>query len=119
MFAESVRTRILTIREQTFSSDIIEQIQMNIQERSCNGTAPPDWAFIMDVAFELGETLRRRFSGEWSLVGTHQLPFVINLAGRSDIKVNPLLVISNYWGKPQYSPYSIVGSFNRILKKIL
>ncbi|QHW34642.1 hypothetical protein GZH47_30185 [Paenibacillus rhizovicinus] len=118
-FAESLNCRTFTIPEHIYSSDdFIEQLQMSIQERSCDGTAPLDWEFIMNAAFELGEAIRRRFTGEWLLFESTPCPFVMNIAGKSDLKINPLWVISNYWGKPQYIPYSIVGRFNRISRKM-
>lgn len=120
LLVEKLNTESKDTYELSYSNgnDKIVVLEERLRHASNNGKDSPNWESIIEDALNLGEIIRTHIGGEWSLTGTHQLPFVINIGGKSDLKLNPLLVVSRYWGRPHYSPYSIMEWFTRISNQL-
>lgn len=99
-------------------SNFIETLEQIIRSNSNDGAQEPNWDFIVDAAIVLGEYVRLCYGGEWALSGAHQRPYLIKIGGEDNVEMNSLEVISKYWGRPSYVPYSIMSRFHRIQRKI-
>ncbi|OME72032.1 hypothetical protein BK120_33070 [Paenibacillus sp. FSL A5-0031] len=94
--------------------DFIDNLEHNIRVFSVDGAKEPDWDFIINAAIALGEYIIIRVGGEWLFSEQDERLYLSHIGGLENEQMNCLLLVSRYWSKPEYNPYSIKKVFLRI-----
>ncbi|WP_435171370.1 hypothetical protein [Paenibacillus glycanilyticus] len=108
MLESLIDTKRAISQDRLQSNQFLNNIEKMITEKSNEGTMPPDWDAITEISLQLGESIRTLFGGEWTVDTNFQRPMVMNIGGVLNNKINPLYLVSRYWGKPGYYHINLI-----------
>lgn len=97
--AESLAIRLGLLHAEE-SPGALVRLEEAILARRNGSLEQVDWDFIVEAAAFVGELIRTRFGGRWEWDSTLQTPALVDVGGRQGVGARPLLMISNFWGRP-------------------